>query len=44
MDRGHMYGSVNLPKELSDYFLSKGSGYVAMCWDSESEVLTLQPV
>jgi hypothetical protein len=44
MDRGHMYGSVTLPKEALDSFLEKGCSYVEICWDSESDILTLRPV
>jgi hypothetical protein len=36
------YCTVNLPKEISDYFLSRGSGYVEMLWDPESYVLILR--
>jgi hypothetical protein len=43
IDRGRRYGSVNLPKEALDSFLAKDCSYVEICWDSESEVLTLRP-
>lgn len=37
------YCTVNLPKELSDYFLSRGSGHIEMIWDAESGTLILRP-
>jgi hypothetical protein len=40
-----IYGSVNLPKEALDFFMKQGcGGYVEICWDDQSDILTLKPI